>query len=359
VVTSAVLPHGSAPWRLVAIDIVASGAPVDSSLQARISGLSSKAGSTGPKPVPFNTGEWAPHLSFTSGSMSYNTTESSMNVGLGNLGNGGVGTRIMPGTDGPGLSPAEPAPLPILVTKALAVHLDLAKGSALQFTLDSGATVSGVVAGVVPLIPGAQAPFGIFADLNGMNDYLLRNTMFIPAPNQIWLAGSVTSDAALATAGPNATAPASDSAARANASSALVLWLCGIGSLLLAAIGVAAASLSLARTRRGEVVVLRAIGVSARAQAAGRLRELLSVLGLSVVLGIGAGLVVSALTVSNLARSVVMAAPAELAAPLRFTLGTGVVALGVDVLVLLAIAMAYTARVRRQATDTGARLETR
>jgi hypothetical protein len=83
------------------------------------------------------------------------------------------------------------------------------------------------------------------------------------------------------------------------------------------------------------------------------------VLGLSVFLGIGAGLVVSALTVSNLARSVVMAAPAELAAPLRFTLGTGVVALGVDVLVLLAIAMAYTARVRRQATDTGARLETR
>ena len=186
--------------------------------------------------------------------------------------------------------------------------------------------------------------------------------MFVPGPNQIWLAGNPAPEASLAIAGPNATASESGFHRREpnlGASSALVLWLCGIGSLLLAAIAVGAACLSLARTRRGEVVVLRAIGVSARAQAAGRLRELLSVLGLSVVLGVGAGLAVAALTVSNLAHSVVMSAPAELAAPLRFALGSGVVVLAVDILVLLAIALAYTAKVRRQALDTGARLETR
>ena len=139
VVASAALPAGAAPWRLVAIDILATGTPSGRRLrdpdqrpvleqlvrQTRTPSRSTRA-------------EWAAQLSFAnSGSMPYDTTASSITVGLGNLGNGRGGMRIIPSTDVRRTHVCCAGSSADFGHEAARDHLDLAEGSALQFTLDS------------------------------------------------------------------------------------------------------------------------------------------------------------------------------------------------------------------------------
>jgi ABC-type antimicrobial peptide transport system permease subunit len=193
-----------------------------------------------------------------------------------------------------------------------------------------------------------------------LNDFLLRESPVVPRANQVWLA--TDGPVALGTAVPvvaKVVTPANATDDSFAAPAELALWVAAIGGLLLAAISLGAVALTVARARRGEVGVLRAVGISARQQARARLGELTSIVLLSTLFGALGGLIVSALTAANLARSAVLGIPGGLTATLSFAIVPGAVLLAVSLGVMLGIVGISASGVRRQALDTDERLETR
>jgi predicted lysophospholipase L1 biosynthesis ABC-type transport system permease subunit len=255
----------------------------------------------------------------------------------------------------------EADPPPLVVSKELAAHFDVGPGDPLQFRFaGSGLTINGKIAAVVPLLPGVQSPNAVLVDLTTLTGYMLQVSTSIPTPNQVWLATS--GPVALGSALPDgATLVTPDAATDSQfaAPSELALWVAAIGCLLLAAISLGAVALTVARARRGEVAVLRAVGIAARQQSRARLAELSSIILLSALFGVLGGFAVSAITVPNLAHSAVQDVPAGLPATLAFALVTGGVLLLGSLIVMLAIAGFSAARVRKQALDTSERIETR
>jgi len=160
-------------------------------------------------------------------------------------------------------------------------------------------------------------------------------------------------------------APARVMTAESQSSAALsgpvvvVFWWSTAGSLVLAVIGVLAMTVALGGARRGEVIVLRALGLTGRMQARYRLLELAAVLGFSLAFGALAGLAVSVTTVSGTARAAVSAAADTVQVPLGFATAEWAVLLGVFLVALGAMAAAYAVRVTRQAGETALREETR
>ena len=72
-------------------------------------------------------------------------------------------------------------------------------------------------------------------------------------------------------------------------SAAIALWVAAAGCGLLAAVTVGAVVGAQLRSRRLDIVVLRALGLDARMQSAIRRRELLIVLAYGAIIGIVAG----------------------------------------------------------------------
>jgi predicted lysophospholipase L1 biosynthesis ABC-type transport system permease subunit len=132
-------------------------------------------------------------------------------------------------------------------------------------------------------------------------------------------------------------------------SAASALWLGAAGCLVLAVITVIAVARAQLRSRRLDVVALRAIGFGSRDQAAVRRRELGLVLGFGAVAGVIAGATVSLLTVPQLARAAVVEPYASVPTPLAFDVATLAVGLLALVLSLAAIVAVYAARVARHA----------
>src|SRR5690606_5154641 len=87
----------------------------------------------------------------------------------------------------------------------------------------------------------------------------------------------------------------------------------------------------LSTTRRPEVPVLRALGLSAKQQARIRLREMLLTSGLALLFGVAIGLIAAWLTVPEMAASTMLARPDGLATPLSLDFVVG----GVFVVILL------------------------
>ena len=88
-------------------------------------------------------------------------------------------------------------------------------------------------------------------------------------------------------------------------SAAIALWVAAAGCGLLAAVTVGAVVGAQLRSRRLDIVVLRALGLDARMQSAIRRRELLIVLAYGAIVGVVAGVAVTMLTVPQLARAAV------------------------------------------------------
>jgi ABC-type antimicrobial peptide transport system permease subunit len=136
-------------------------------------------------------------------------------------------------------------------------------------------------------------------------------------------------------------------------------WIAAVGVAVLALLGVGMTAVAGLHARRGEVVVLRAVGLSARQQSAARLREVLSVVGLAVLFGLLSGAAVSWLTIVGLAKSAVVGVPPGLQGTLQVALVAGGGLLAAAIVVMLLIALRSSSRVRHQALDTDERLETR
>ena len=358
-ITVELTPTDGRRW-LVAIDY---SVRADSAwLETRFGQLEATTPS-GVQPVPLDSQGW---MVLQSNGFAYATVPEADSLTLGLPGGGGLtGLRIMDvdaeAFAGGGILFESPDSVPVVVTQEFAADYDLAVDDDLDLRFSgSGLVVPSTIAAITATLPGMSSPHPALADLNALNDYLLRVSFVVPSANQVWLStdgavslGDVIPDGA--TVVTPATATDSSFAAPAE----LALWVAAIGSLALAIISLAAVALTVSRARRGEVAVLRAVGLSARQQSRSRSAELTAIVLLSAGFGVFGGLVVSSLTAANLARSAVLGIPGGLSATLEFAIVPGAALLAIALAVMLGIAGFSAAAVRRQALDTDERLETR
>ncbi|MFC4554095.1 FtsX-like permease family protein [Georgenia faecalis] len=264
--------------------------------------------------------------------------------------------RLVPGgADGP---------VPALLTTALAEHASLAVGDEVPIAL-AGPEVDLEVVGLIDAVPGGLEEHAVLVDQGVLGASLLRGRPNLPLPTQVWLAvdepatDADVAAAALAAVGRDGEVEVARAAGvDATGSVREAFWLAAAGSAVLALTGAAAVALALTRERRGEVVVLRALGQTPAGQARTRSGELLGVGALGVVLGTGAGWLASWLLVPTLAR-----AAATVTSPLALAVGLDVVPtallLGAVLAGLLAVGGVVAARVRAQARDAEYREEIR
>ena len=272
--------------------------------------------------------------------------------------------RLLPGGDD------APAPVPVTVPAPLAERYDLAAGDESVLTT-AGVDVPVRVAEVVDVIPGAVDRTAVLADQGTLLQHLLRVLQAVPRADEVWLGASdpaaredlaaAALDLARAEGGtdPSVEVAGAEAGPDASAPVRVAFWLAAAGAVVLALAGVLAVALALLRTRRAEVMVLRALGTPPGAQSRGRALELLTVTATSVVLGVGAGTLVAVLTVPPLARATLGDAAEVLPVPLGTSLAPTALLLGLLVAGLVGVAGVVAARVRRQALDAEYREEIR
>ncbi|MFF9563706.1 FtsX-like permease family protein [Leifsonia sp. NPDC014704] len=257
---------------------------------------------------------------------------------------------------------AEPT-LRVAVTSALAADDSLRVGQQIDVNSPIGG-LTATVARIVPALPGTTAERTVLADYSAVTAQLLRTTPSVSRATSIWATGGDTAAlerAAARVAGRDAvvTTAEGDFVSRFLSGAVLSTWLGAAGCALLAVAAVAAAISSALRRRRGEVVVLRAVGLSAKQQAWTRRAEVIGVSAAAALFGLAGGVVVVLLVGNTLARLSVVTAPSTLSVQGRVDplgMGVGLVAL----VAALAVAVwAYGRSVRRQVHDTAYREETR
>lgn len=262
--------------------------------------------------------------------------------------------RLMP--------PGAAEPLPALLTAHLATSADLAPGAAATVAL-AGTAVDLTVDGTVDAVPGGLEEDAVLVDLAALGLHVLRREESPLLPGEVWLAvdgdaAAVAAAAREAAGGEASVEVAGDGLTDSAASVRQTFWIVAAGAVLLALTGVTAVTLTLTRERRGEVVVLRALGLPPASQVRTRVAELLGVGALGVLLGVVAGWAASALLVPTLARAAAtQVSPLPLGGAVDPLPALGL--LVVLVLGLLAVAGVLAARVRSQALDAEYREEVR
>ena len=216
------------------------------------------------------------------------------------------------------------APVRATITASLAARLGLARGDVTTLRPDGGSwTLTVEVAEIVDVVRGASTDFAVFVDSRAAEAYVLSTSTSALVPNEVWIASdtpAVTASAAREKVGESGIVTTSDSGLGATLvpTASAVVWIGALGSLALSIGALVFVTLSLARSRRGEVVVLRTVGLSAAEQARGRRWELATAVVYAAAAGTIGGVLVSLLLASGLARSVESSAPLALAAPLQF-----------------------------------------
>ncbi|MGI5187874.1 hypothetical protein ACQEVI_07005 [Promicromonospora sp. CA-289599] len=276
------------------------------------------------------------------------------------------------------LTTPEPAPVPLLVSSSLTEALSLEPEDPFELTL-GGTRLTVVSVASSGTVPGALEPYAALLDRGALAAALVREVKKPALTSEVWLAAGP----------PGATAPADavtrlaqEVTAEAEATSATVrdrpdvttpghgttatavpvrvsFWLAAAGATLLALAGVLAVAVATLRQRRGEVIVLRAVGLGPVAQARARSAELVSVGLVALAVGAVAGWWVARFVVGGLAAATLTGIDA--APPARFVLeaaGTGLV-LAAAVAGLVLVAAGVGGRVAGQARDTTYREEVR
>jgi predicted lysophospholipase L1 biosynthesis ABC-type transport system permease subunit len=256
-------------------------------------------------------------------------------------------------------------PIATSVSRLLAARSNVADGDTIRLEFAGiGRTVDASVDDIVPVVAGETGDYAALVDLGDLGMQQLRTATTIPDATERWLTTtdvSATAAAVRDAVGPDpritTTSPEAENTLLGSAR--VALWWGAIGALLLAVVSVSAVAGALLRSRAPEVTILRAVGMSARQQAAGRRRELGLLLGFSLIAGVVGGVVVSLLTVGGLARSTVLDPIAALPTPVSIdalAFGASILAF---LLALVAVIGVYSARVARQARTLSAREEVR
>ncbi|PFG42472.1 hypothetical protein ATJ88_1134 [Isoptericola jiangsuensis] len=270
---------------------------------------------------------------------------------------------VAPGQDG-----GAPDPVPAVVSAAAADRWAAAPGDTVEITW-AGTPVRLEVVGTADAIPGQRQAVGVLADLGALDAALLRTTPRLPRPAEVWVAATDPAAVpALATAvGAEAhrqgddpgtvtvTTTADALGADAGSPVARVFLVVAAGAVAVALLGLAAVAVTTTAGRRGDVVVLRALGVAPRAQGAARALELGVVALLGTAAGLAAGAGVAALAVPGLVAGVVPGG----GGPVVLLAGPVLGAVGAAVAGAVAVAAGVAAVVAAQARDTEHRPEVR
>lgn len=247
-------------------------------------------------------------------------------------------------------------PLPVAINPALADALDVAVGDDVDVAVDAARKLPARVALISPLLPGTADQPAIFADLATLEQALVAHMQFLPPVDQVWAAPSSAqgklpvADLLRKVVPPTATITAADTLSIGALAdpAAVTLWIGAAGALLLATIGAGSVIAGLNRSRRGESVVLRAAGISARRQARSRRAELWLTVGAAWLLGAAVAAIGILLTARILAGSAVVGLRG--AAPeVHFDLGIAAAIVGAHVLLIAVIVLVAGRRVRRAA----------
>lgn len=248
------------------------------------------------------------------------------------------------------------------VTQAMADTNNLSVGSRFEGTL-FGQRVPLRVASIVGATPGSLSPRGIMLDSATLMGYFETKGKVLGPPSEVWIRTSDPARTVEAVAGDPSvdTVLGPDSVSVTDAASAvrLVFWVSSAGAALLAITGIGAVAANLLRTRRPEVAVLRALGMTPRSQSGSRVVELLGVVGTSLLVGIGAGWLVGAMVIPDLASSTTLSGQVTLPAPLSLELPLWLAVIGVLAAALVVVLAVQLVRVRGQATDNDYREEIR
>ncbi|MFF2370971.1 hypothetical protein [Agromyces sp. NPDC058110] len=259
---------------------------------------------------------------------------------------------------------AEPAPVQVVLGAALAERLGAQTGDSLAFrVLTGGADVQATVAGITPAVPGA-GDAGVLADLGALSAAAFRADAGVPASTERWITTADPTGVADGIRDGRTTALTATTRADASSSPLIgpavaALWAGAGGALAFAAVALAALTAALARTRFGEVVVLRALGMPAGLQARSRFAELATAVGSAVAIGAVVGALAGLTTARELARAAVAGAPAGLAVDLRLDALPWAAALVAFLAIAAAVGLAAAASVRRLAATPGIREEER
>lgn len=243
--------------------------------------------------------------------------------------------------------------VPAVLSRELADLLDVTEGERTELPLDGGDRLHVEVADVVDVVPGALHPAAALVGLGELQAASLRLGTAVPGADEMWvraLPGAGSADVArLASAaagvagtdGTQVTTAVGGGRSDAGGPVRQAFAVAALAAVLLALVGVGAVSVATVRGRRGEVAVLRAVGMPPRAQGDGRALELVVVTGSALVVGLVAGGLLAAATAPGLAaatitgfavvpRAVVALAPwAALVPGLLLVAGLTVVALAV------------------------------
>jgi hypothetical protein len=254
--------------------------------------------------------------------------------------------------------PAASGPLPVTVSAALAARTGVAEGDPLDLRYaGSGRRVDAVVASITPVVPGAGTELAVFAPLESLLHSQLQRGSSIVAPNSVWVDAAPEAAASVsAILGDRPVVIAvADPGTRLVGALIPGWWIATVGSTILALIAVLASAQTLAHARRGEVAVLRALGLTATRQAATRAGELTAVTATALVLGGLAGAGIGLIAVPELVRASTPGLSVIGATSMVFDLpplAIALAALGAGLASVIAAAAAATRRHARIATVT-------
>lgn len=276
--------------------------------------------------------------------------------------------RFLPPVADPGLDPGVTdlaAGVPTVVVPEVLARLGAAVGDTVDATV-AGQRITLEIVGSVPALPGGLAGPALMLDLDALQAFGLRTARAPAVADEIWLTAADLSEVGALADVVEAQVPdawavtsAVTAAPAPAASIGVAFWVAAAGAVALALAGTWSVLGALGRARRGEVVALRAVGVSPSAQARSRTSELVLVLGCAVVAGLVSGAVVTAAVSGLFARITVPEAFAGIASgvhPASVPLVVLLLALVVGVGVLAAL---QARTVRRQALDLDHREDAR
>ncbi|WP_116951084.1 hypothetical protein [Jiangella endophytica] len=228
----------------------------------------------------------------------------------------GATVRLMPEGD-----PGEP--IPVVASQAALDRFGLQVGDPVSMHV-VGSKIDGLVAASVPVVPGVAEPVAFVADLPSLTEGLLRVASRPQRITEVWMSAGGGDAAGLAAAvGDAGLAAAAQLTDRETVRSGLLdhglarhvvpaFWSVAGAAIVLTAIGAIASATTLQRQRRGELAVLRVVGVAPSEQARSRRIEQAGMGLLAMVAGGVGGLVVAALTVAVLARAATSGVPQTL-----------------------------------------------
>lgn len=254
------------------------------------------------------------------------------------------------------------APVPMAMSSGFADANGLAVGSPVDIGV-YGSVVATEVVAVVDTVPGTLDPEAVLLDSGAVSTALLAQGRVLPDPTEIWATGTdprvIAEQVAAAEGVASVVGPDAVSVTDAAAAVRLVFWVAAAGAVLLAVTGVAAVAATVAATRRPEVAVLRALGMTAQAQARARVVEVGGVVLAAVVLGLGVSWLVGTAVVPDLAMSTTAQGQATLPTRTLLELDLWLLALGLGAVTVTVVLGLLAARVQTQALDRGYREEIR